>query len=360
MKIITIVGARPQFIKAAAVSTQLKKHYPEIKELIIHTGQHYDVNMSDIFFDQLNISEPAYNLSIGSGSHAQQTSKILEKLEAILIEEKPNIVLLYGDTNSTLGAAICASKLCIPIVHVEGGVRNTSMEIPEQVNRVLTDHVSDLIFSPTEDGMDSLKKENLIDRAYNYGDVMLDILLLSIKKSRKESNISEIIALPNEYYLATIHRHSNTDDVNVIKEILNGFQSLDEKVVFLRHPRTKHKMQDYQLADESYDNIIFHEPISYLDMLYLVDNCKMVLTDSGGLQKEACFLEKPSVMIFDHTPWRDLENLGWIKVVKNIKAEEIVKATKNRTFKGNPIELYGNGQASYNIAKKIKEKYFTQ
>ena len=295
-KIITVVGARPQFIKAAVVSKELRK---EFKEIIIHTGQHYDSNMSDVFFKQLNIPKPDYNLGVGSGSHAVQTGNMLIEIEKILLEEKPDYVLVYGDTNSTLAGALAASKLLIPVIHIEAGLRSYNMAMPEEQNRIITDHISKILFCPTDTAVNNLKRENIFDNVFNIGDVMCDSVLYYSKLACNTIDSDNINLVPiyekrkiDKWYLTTIHRAENTQDNNNLTNILSVLEDLDNVVVFPVHPRIR-SIIDNLRKKNNYKNIYFVEPVDYLTMLYLTKNAIKVITDSGGLQKECYILDVP-------------------------------------------------------------------
>ena len=297
-KIITIIGARPQFIKAAMVSRALSK---EIEEIIVHTGQHYDKNMSEIFFEQLQIPKPKYNLGIGSGSHGKQTGEMLIEIEEVLLKEKPDYVMVYGDTNSTLAGALAASKLLIPIIHVEAGLRSYNMEMPEEQNRVLTDHISSILICPTQTAVDNLKKEGITKNVYLTGDVMCDSVIYYSNLAEEKINLSNIELIPiyekkdvKEWYLTTIHRAENTMDDKNLTNILEVFEKLDKMVIFPVHPRIK-SMVNELYKKNNYKNIYFIEPVDYLTMLYLTKNAHKVVTDSGGLQKECYILDTPCI-----------------------------------------------------------------
>ncbi|NME35805.1 MULTISPECIES: non-hydrolyzing UDP-N-acetylglucosamine 2-epimerase [Fusobacterium] len=351
MKIVTIVGARPQFIKASIVSQKLKEK--GIEEIYIHTGQHYDENMSDIFFEELNIDKPKYNLHVGSGLHGEQTGKMIIEIEKVLLQEKPEGVLLYGDTNSTLAGAIATSKLHIPIFHVEGGERNHDKSIPEEINRILTDHVSEIIFTPTIEGIKELEREGLVQKGKNSGDVMLDRLLENIKDYCLTEKLEKYSLKEEEYYLMTLHRPTNTDKKERIFNILSIIDSLDKKIVFPIHPRSKNLLKKYEIDIRDFKNIIFVDPVSYNEMMTLVKYSSGVLTDSGGLQKEACFLGKKCITIFDHTPWRQLEKLGFIYVWRDLDRDTLIENLKIKRNTKECLELFGNGRASEKIVNDI-------
>lgn len=352
MKIVTVVGARPQFVKSSIVSQKLKEK--NIEEIYIHTGQHYDENMSDIFFKELKIAKPKYNLHIGSGSHGEQTGKMIIEIEKVLLKEKPDGILLYGDTNSTLAGAIVASKLHLPIFHVEGGVRTHDMNMPEEVNRVMTDHVSTIIFSPTYLGMQELKREGLIEKGINSGDVMLDRLLETVNNYNITEDFFDKNNLEKEnYYLLTIHRPYNVDNKERLERILDILNKLDKKVIFPIHPRTKSKMREFDLLEENYKNIDFRSPLGYEEMMQYVRYSVGVLTDSGGLQKEACFLKRKCITIYEHTGWKELEENGNLYVWNSLAEKELKEYLKKEIQNDFIQEKFGDGKASEVIVDKI-------
>ena len=331
MKILTAVGARPQFIKLAALSKILRKN--GINEIIVHTGQHYDENMNDLFFKELEIPEPDYNLGIGSGNHGEQTGRMLIEIEKIILKENPDLVIVYGDTNSTLAGALSASKLHIKLAHVEAGLRSFNKRMPEEINRVLTDHVSDILFCPTQTAVENLKNEGITKGVYLVGDVMFDALIHFSKISEIKSNILESLNIkPKEYYLATIHRAENTDNYERLKNILTAFSQMDKIVVFPIHPRTK-KMINYYGLDDLLENVNIKvtDPVGYLDMLKLEKNAKAILTDSGGVKKEAFWLKVPCITLRDETEWVETVNLGWNRLVGS-DVEKILEAVRNLKF----------------------------
>jgi len=353
-KIITIIGARPQFIKAAMVSKTLKENFEEI---IIHTGQHYDKNMSEIFFKQLEIPCPKYNLGVGSGTHGKQTGSMLEKIEEILLIEKPDYVLIYGDTNSTLAGALAASKLLIPVIHVEAGLRSYNRNMPEEQNRILSDHISEILICPTNTAVDNLKKEGITKNVYNTGDVMCDSVLYYSEKANKTISTNNIKLTPifkenrlDKWYLATIHRAENTYDNKNLSQILKVFEDLDNIVVFPIHPRIKKMVKELNEIN-NYKNIYFIEPVDYLTILYLTKNAVKVITDSGGLQKECYILNVPCITVRDETEWIETLKNGYNVLAKPEYDElysKIIKAEINDTEK---INYYGDG----NAASKIKD-----
>ncbi|MCB6203678.1 non-hydrolyzing UDP-N-acetylglucosamine 2-epimerase [Extibacter muris] len=354
MKIVTVIGARPQFVKAAAVSRVLRKSHEEI---LVHTGQHYDKNMSDIFFEELRIPRPDINLGVGSGTHAKQTAEMMVGLENVLLEEKPEYLMVYGDTNSTLAGALAAGKLNIPIVHVEAGLRSYNMRMPEEQNRVLTDRISSLLLCPTDTAVDNLKKEGILEGVFNIGDVMCDAVLYYSKlldNMPREYYFSHLVGLfqpiplLDSWYMATIHRAENTSSLETVKEILKAFNGLDAPVIFPVHPRTKEIIK-ILTKDENYHNVLFVEPVSYLDMLFFVREAKKVVTDSGGLQKEAYILQTPCVTVREQTEW--IETLkGNQNVLATPQVEDIIDKVLNTVADNGKRELYyGNGDA----AKKL-------
>ncbi|RLG14622.1 MAG: UDP-N-acetylglucosamine 2-epimerase (non-hydrolyzing), partial [Candidatus Nanohalarchaeota archaeon] len=324
-KIITIIGVRPQFIKSAQVSMGIRKYFNEV---IVHTGQHYDKNMSKIFFEELDIPKPDYNLCIGSGNHGEQTGKMMTEIEKILIKENPEFVIVYGDTNSTLAGALVASKLHVKIVHIEAGLRSFDKRMPEEINRVCTDHISDVLFCPTGISVVNLKNEGITQQVYKVGDVMYDAAILNSKIAEKKSNILENLEIkPRDYLLATIHRPSNTDSYRNMLSIIDAFIKSGEKIIFSLHPRTKKYLTDYNLSDriKKSRNIITIDPIGYLDMLVLEKNAKKILTDSGGVQKEAYFFSVPCITLRETTEWVETVNHGWNLLVGTDKTK-IVEA----------------------------------
>lgn len=296
MKILTVIGARPQFIKAASVSREIKAIG---KEILIHTGQHYDTNLSDIFFNELGLQTPNYNLEVGSGSHGAQTGRMLIEIEEKIHIENPDFVLVYGDTNSTLAGALAAAKLNIRVAHVESGLRSFNRKMPEEINRILTDHMADLLFCPSEIAINNLNKEGIIKGVYNVGDVMVDSLLYAGKKAKNSSNILEELGLAEKtFFLGTVHRAENTDNASNLKNILEAFIALDRPILFPIHPRTLQAIDKFQLkklVDNS--NIILLNPLGYLDMVRIEQSAKMILTDSGGIQKEAYWLKTPCITL---------------------------------------------------------------
>ncbi|WP_346848622.1 MULTISPECIES: non-hydrolyzing UDP-N-acetylglucosamine 2-epimerase [unclassified Clostridium] len=350
MKIITVIGARPQFIKAAAVSNKLREKHEEI---LVHTGQHYDENMSKIFFDELNIPYPNYNLSVGSGGHGKQTGEMMTKLEEIYEKEKPDMILVYGDTNSTLAGALVASKMLIPVVHVEAGLRSFNKAMPEEQNRILTDHLSSKLFAPTETAIRNLKNEGIVENVYNVGDVMFDAVLHFGEIAKKNSTIIERLNLENkEFILTTIHRAENTNDISRLKNIIEALNASDKTIVLPLHPRTKKYMSDYNL--EFGDNIIVIDPIGYLDMLALESNCIKVVTDSGGVQKEAFFMKKPCITMRDETEWVETVENDWNRIVGTDR-DKILDAIVNFIPSKPQMDIFGDGKSSEKICIIIEK-----
>jgi len=358
MKIVTIIGARPQFIKMAPVSKELRKHFNEV---IIHTGQHYDYEMSKIFFEQLNIPKPDYYLGVGSGPHGYQTGEMIKRIEKVLIKEKPNLVLVYGDTNSTLAGALAAVKLHIKVAHVEAGLRSFDKKMPEEINRVIADHISDLLFCPTKTAVKNLRNEGIKNGVYLTGDVMFDALLTNIKIAEQKSKILEKLGLKlKNYYLATVHRAENTDNRKNLENIINAFIESEELIVFPAHPRTIKFLKIYKLLNkiENADNIFLIKPVSYLDMLMLEKNAKKIITDSGGVQKEAYFLKVPCITLRNRTEWIETVEDGW-NILVGANRERIIKAIKEFEPQGKTyFYRFGNGKASKKISKIIAEIFW--
>ena len=365
LKIVSIVGARPQFIKAAVLSRRIRSEpfNEKISEFLIHTGQHYDENMSAVFFRQMEIPEPDLNLEVGSGSHGAMTGMMLAKLEAIMLERKPEAVLVYGDTNSTLAGALAASKLHIPVVHVEAGLRSFMMAMPEEQNRVIADKLSTILFCPTSTAVKNLENEGIpfiqpddpsADRkaVFLSGDIMLDASLYYRKKLREREidvHLDELIRRP--FYLMTLHRAENTDDPSRLASIVsavNEFVEMDAIVPL--HPRTQKALALHGLSFAPHIHII--EPVGFFDMLTLEDRCQFIVTDSGGVQKEAYFFRKPCITLRDSTEWVELVEHGWNSVVGATK-EKIVSALRFMPKYGDNQALYGNGDAGTFIAETI-------
>ncbi len=360
MKLITVVGARPQFIKAAAVSAALSES-STIHEMLVHTGQHFDDNMSAVFFNQLGIPQPAYNLGIGNKSHGEMTGAQLIALEKVFLQEQPDWVMVYGDTNSTLAAALAASKLKIPVAHVEAGLRSFNRDMPEEINRVLTDRISNLLLAPTEQAIRNLIKEGVPeDWCYNVGDVMYDAALMFAALSRDKSKILADLNLEaHEYILLTVHRAENTDCPVRLKAILSALKELSEtvQIVWPIHPRTRKQIRTWGLEEEIGAQIRLIDPLGYLDMVMLEQHAVCIVTDSGGVQKEAFFYQIPCVTLRDETEWTELVDSGWNRLVSpgrgDVAAEGIRAAIGSQ---GVPIHPYGDGHASDRIVSLLIEK----
>jgi len=349
-KIVTILGARPQFVKAAVLSRIIVLH-SELEEVIVHTGQHFDANMSAIFFKEMEIPKPKYNLDINGLGHGAMTGQMLEKIEKVLLIEKPNAVIIYGDTNSTIAGALAAKKLNIKVVHIEAGLRSYNMKMPEEINRILTDRISDLLLCPTETAINNLNSEgfsNIDTKIVKCGDIMKDAVEFYSQSSAEKSSILDQLSLRNnEFVLATIHRQENTDDLDKLKSIFKGLENISAKcqVVLPLHPRTRKILKEHKL---SY-NIKLIDPVGYFDMLELLKHCKMVVTDSGGLQKEAFFNKKHCIIAREETEWIELIENGFANIVGSDSAK-IEKAFYdfNKSTADFSIDLYGN-----NVGEKI-------
>lgn len=356
MKIVTVLGARPQFIKAALLSKEIRKKHQEI---IIHTGQHYDMEMSDIFFKEMEIPNPDYNLKVGSASHAKQTAEMMLKLEKCFIPLNPDMVLLYGDTNSTLAAALTAAKLEIPIAHVEAGPRMFDKSVPEEINRIVTDHLSTLLFAPTDKSVKNLNNEGLRDGVHLTGDVMLDLSKYFSKIANKNSNILEKLDLKEkDYILATIHRARNTNKKENLKAIIEAFLEVSEyyMIVFPVHPRTKKYLIKYGLYDSIFanPNVKILNPVGYLDMNVLTRHAKKIVTDSGGLQREAYFAQVPCITLDTSTAWTEIVDIGWNAIFRSkyLYFNKIELINKILSFKPKNcyFNLFGNGKATQKIS----------
>lgn len=373
MKIITIIGARPQIIKAAAISRAIQNKYTDrIQEIIVHTGQHYDENMSAVFFDELGIPQPNYNLSVGSGSHGKQTAAMLEGIEEIILKEKPDALLVYGDTNSTVAGGLAASKLHVPLIHIEAGLRSFNKKMPEEINRILCDHMSTLLFSPTKTGIDNLSHEGFDfdeskevsadnPKVYHCGDIMYDNSLFFSKVSDEKSTILNQHSLEKDaFILSTIHRDGNTDYPEKLQGIFEALMTIAEnkKIVLPLHPRTKNKIKDlpaeFVSKIEANKNILIIDPVPFLDVIALEKNASMVITDSGGLQKEAYFFEKPCLILRPETEWKEIVENG-NAIVTDSDPQRIEEGYRNLNIKENFTYpgFYGDGKAAEFICARI-------
>lgn len=349
-KIITIVGARPQFVKAAAVSREMANS--NIHEILVHTGQHFDKNMSDVFFDEMQIPKPDFNLEINSLSHGAMTGRMMEQIEKLAIEIKPDGLMVYGDTNSTIAGALAAKKLHIPVIHVESGLRSFNMDMPEEVNRILTDRISDILFCPTESAVQNLKREgfdNYNCQIIQNGDVMYDAALFYSNLAEEKATVFNNSSIkPEEYILVTLHRQENTDEPNRLREIVSALNEIHKKygVVIPLHPRTRKKLDQFNIELQAKTI----DPVGYFDMIQLIKNSRFVMTDSGGLQKEAYFFKKACITMRDQTEWVELVNHGF-NFLTGANRKKILETAdeienKNMHFE---LDLYGKGNASKKI-----------
>ncbi len=373
MKIVTIVGARPQFIKAAVIRRaiqEMNRTKGRIRDVLVHTGQHYDYMMDRVFFEELNLPKPDYHLGVGSGSHARQTGRMLERIEAVLEKERPDTVIVYGDTNSTLAGALAAAKLKIRVAHVEAGLRSHNLAMAEEMNRVVTDHLSTLLFCPTDQAIRNLSKEGIKDGGArivkNVGDVMYDSILYYSKVAEKKSRIlhdlnlidpQSAFRIPN-YYLATLHRAESTDDPQKLKSICRALNEIGKRtpVVLPLHPRTKKMMKLHRLFFK-FKNIKFIEPASYLDMLVLEKNAKAILTDSGGVQKEAYWMKVPCITFREETEWVETIQNGW-NVLTGTEAKRILREvgrSEKRRRQPWRKRIFGDGSAGEKIVQILRK-----
>lgn len=351
MKIVSIVGARPQFIKAAAVSRVLRERH---REILVHTGQHYDYQMSGIFFDGLELPYADVNLGVGSGSHAAQTGAMLKGIEDILVVERPDYLLVYGDTNSTLAGALAASKMSVPIVHVEAGLRSFNRRMPEEINRLVADHLSNLLLCPSDTAVHNLSTEGITKGVHLVGDVMLDVLNWAKRRiAATPSMILERLGLTRLHYvLATVHRGENTDDLERFSQILSAFNSFEEPVIFPIHPRALKVITEARFVIKPHVRLI--DPVGYVDMVTLTGAARTVLTDSGGLQKEAYWLGVPCITMRDETEWIETVAAGW-NVLVGPNSEKIIEAIQSFTPSGERSALYGDGSAAQKCVDLLSE-----
>jgi len=360
MKLLSVVGARPQFVKLAPLDRAVQRHNVghatgAIEHIIVHTGQHYDANMSDVFFDELSLPQPHHHLGIGSGSHGAQTGRMLERIEEVLLQEKPDAVLVLGDTNSTLAGALAAAKLHVPVAHVEAGLRSFNRRMPEEVNRVLADHVSDWLFCPTQTAVDNLKQEGIVQGVHQVGDVMYDAVLHYAKEAQARSCVLKRLKLSAKgYALATVHRAENTDDPQRLKSIFLALEQIAKEglpVIAPLHPRTRKQLSASGIQVSQARCI---EPVSYLDMLLLEQNAKIILTDSGGVQKEAYWFKVPCLTLRDETEWVETVKAGWNTLV-GADRESIVRVVGLAQGTLNHLELYGSGRAAEQVIVVLAE-----
>ena len=359
MKLFTVLGARPQFIKAAVVSKALREY--NINEFIVHSGQHFDENMSEVFFDEMGLPKPQSNLGISGCTHGSMTGQMLIEVEKLMMEQKPDWVLVYGDTNSTLAGALAASKLNIPCAHVEAGLRSDNRKMPEEINRILTDHASDLLFAPTDAANQRLLSEGISEnKIVRTGDVMLDAAVTFGKVAKEKSTIIKDLALENQRFaLCTLHRAENVDHLNSLTWMVEQLNQVSEKIVLVLplHPRTKLKLEEFSLLEKLSSNIRLIKPIGFLDVLSLQQASCIIITDSGGMQKEAFFQNKPCVTIRTETEWIELLDGGHNRLAKPMvdpitqKVDEALNAILDWS-----VELYGDGQSSQTIAKALLER----
>jgi len=347
MKIVTIVGARPQFIKYSCLYNDLRKEYDEI---LVHTGQHYDYEMSKIFFDQLHIPTPNYNLNIHENTHGRQTGKMIIEIEKILLKEKPDVTLVFGDTNSTLAGALVSAKLHIPTAHIEAGLRSFDREMPEEINRVLTDHISEILFAPTKYAVQNLKNEGIKKNIHNVGDVMHDLLLQSNHLIEKSNILEKLNIKSKNYILFTLHRQSNTDDVKNITTILSMLSTIDKHIIFPVHPRTLKIISKYNVNIGK--NIKIIKPLGYIDFLSLEKNAKKIITDSGGMQKEAYIFKVPCITLRKNTEWKETVDDGWNILVDPFK-QDITTIINDFQPNGKQFNHYGSGCANKKIIHQL-------
>lgn len=352
MKLVTIVGARPQFVKCAPLSRELRKEHTEV---LVHTGQHYDPEMSDVFFSDLAIPEPDYHLGVGSGPHGKQTGEILARVEHVLLEEKPDIVVVFGDTNSTLAGALAAAKVHIPVAHVEAGLRSFDRQMPEEINRVAVDHVSSLLFCPTKTAVRNLEGEGITKGVHLVGDIMVDALEYNKETAAAKSCILERVGLSAKKYLvATVHRPANADNRTNLEAILSAFGQSGLPVLLPLHPRTNKRLEEYGLRERLPGNVVVTEPLGYLDMLQAMAHAKKILTDSGGVQKEAYLLGVPCITLRDTTEWVETVDDGW-NVLVGAKREKIVDAIRTLSPEKERSMIFGEAGAGARIAAILRD-----
>jgi UDP-GlcNAc3NAcA epimerase len=353
MKIVSIVGARPQFIKCAPVSREIRKKHTEI---LVHTGQHYDPGMSDVFFRELEIPEPDFHLEVGSGTHGNQTGEILRKVEDVLLKERPDFTLVYGDTNSTIAGALAAAKLHIPVAHVEAGLRSFDRTMPEEINRVVTDHISELLFCPTMTAVNNLAREGITRGVHNVGDVMVDALLYNAGIAEQRSAIIRSLGLISKnFYVATVHRPGNTDDRRNLTSIIEAFAESGKTIIFPVHPRTQKYLREYNLLDSLPETVRLIDALGYLDMLELMRHAGRILTDSGGIQKEAYILGVPCITLRENTEWIETLTGGW-NILAGADKEKILAAIQTEPRIKPDNSLFGHGDTAQKIARALKNE----
>jgi len=350
MKIVSVVGARPEFIQATPVSRALRKQHHEI---LVHTGQHYDYKMSQTFFDELGIPAPDYNLEVGSGSHASQTAEILVSFEKVVVSEQPDVVLVRGDTNSTLAGALVASKMHIPVVHIEAGERSFDRRMPEEINRLVADQLSSAYFCVSQTAVKQLAAEGITKNVFWVGDVMLDANLANRPLARQKSTLLSTLELaPEQYVLVTVHRAANTDNPKRLANIVKALSQVGETVIFPVHPRTRGALS--KLDVQFGDNVHLIEPVGYYDMMVLEENARIIATDSGGVQREAYFMQKPCITLRDETEWTETVQVGWNKLV-GVDVDLILQTWKTFTPPTEQPPIFGDGTAGEKIAKILSE-----
>jgi len=352
MKIASIIGTRPQFIKLAPLSKEVRKNH---KEIIIHTGQHYDKKMSDLFFKELDIHQPDYNLEVGSGSHGQQTGEMIKRIEKVLIKENPDLVLVYGDTNSTLSGALAAAKLNITVAHIEAGLREFDKSIPEEINKIVSDHTSNILFCPSDLGMKNLAKEGITANVYNVGDITLDLAKrLSANTILEKSILKKYNLKKKDFYYMTMHREKNTGQKKRLSSIVSALENISKTVIFPIHPRTAKALKKYKLWGKinQIKSLKILPPIGYQESIMLIKNAEKTITDSGGVIKESYFLKTPAVIIDDTTEWVETVEDGW-NVIAGADKDKIIRFVNRAVKPKRHREVYGNGKSAQKIIRML-------